>query len=60
MEWVIIPIVLMALLCPIMMVGMIVGGWIFGRRAMGSHSTHGICMGHGEHQPGGRDQPATK
>lgn len=50
MEWAIgIPILLLLLLCPLMMVGMIVGGWIFGRRAMGNHGGHGMmmCMGHG-------------
>ena len=50
MEWAIgIPLALLLLLCPLMMVGMIVGGWIFGRRAMGNHGGHGMmmCMGHG-------------
>lgn len=49
MEWAIgIPLALVLLLCPLMMVGMIVGGWIFGRRAMGNHGGHGMmmCMGH--------------
>lgn len=52
MEWAIgIPILLLLALCPLMMVGMIVGGWIFGRRAMGNHGGHAghgmMCMGHG-------------
>ncbi len=52
MEWAIgIPIVLLLLLCPLMMVGMIVGGWMFGRKAMGNHGGHAghgmMCMGHG-------------
>jgi len=49
MEWAIgIPVVVLLLLCPLMMVGMIVGGWIFGRKAMGGHAGHGMmCMGHG-------------
>lgn len=49
MEWAIgVPVALLLLLCPLMMVGMIVGGWIFGRRAMGDHGGHGMmCMGHG-------------
>jgi hypothetical protein len=41
MEWLIgAPVVLLLLLCPLMMVGMIVGGWIFGRKATG-HGGHG-------------------
>ncbi len=52
MEWAIgIPVVLLLLLCPLMMVGMIVGGWVFGRKAMGNHGGHAghgmMCMGHG-------------
>lgn len=55
MEWLIgVPVVALLLLCPLMMVGMIVGGWIFGRKAMG-HGGHGMMMchpmGHGsEHE----------
>ncbi len=52
MEWAIgIPVLLLLALCPLMMVGMIVGGWIFGRRAMNGHGGHGMmmCMGHGGH-----------
>lgn len=46
MEWLIgAPVVLLLLLCPLMMVGMIVGGWIFGRKAMG-HGGHGMMMCH--------------
>ena len=42
MEWAIgIPILLLVLACPLMMVGMIVGGWVFGRRALGGHGGHG-------------------
>ena len=49
MEWLIgVPVVALLLLCPLMMVGMIVGGWIFGRRAMGhdGNSGHGMMMCH--------------
>jgi len=50
MEWAIgIPILLLVLACPLMMVGMIVGGWVFGRRAMGGHGGHGMMMCHGGH-----------
>ena len=50
MEWAIgIPVLLLVLLCPLMMVGMIVGGWVFGRRAMGGHGGHGMMMCHGGH-----------
>ncbi len=46
MEWLIgVPVVALLLLCPLMMVGMIVGGWIFGRRAVG-HGGHGMMMCH--------------
>jgi hypothetical protein len=53
MEWaVVIPIVVFALLCPLMMIGMIVGGWVMACRATGGrdagHSGHGMmCMMHG-------------
>jgi len=53
MEWAIgIPVLLLLLVCPLMMVGMIVGGWVFGRRALGGGGGHGghgmmMCMGHG-------------
>lgn len=41
------------LICPLMMIGMIVGGWIFGRKAMG-HGGHGMMMCHGGHaEPSG-------
>jgi len=51
MEWVIgVPVALMLLICPLMMLGMIIGGWIFARRAGG----HGMMMchpmGHGSHE----------
>ena len=50
MEWAIgIPVLLLVLACPLMMVGMIVGGWVFGRRAMGGHGGHGMMMCHGGH-----------
>jgi len=50
MEWAIgIPLLLLLAVCPLMMVGMIVGGWIFGRRAMGGHGGHGMMMCHGDH-----------
>ena len=46
MEWLIgVPVVVLLLLCPLMMVGMIVGGWIFGRKATG-HGGHGMMMCH--------------
>ena len=49
-----IPLLLMVLLCPLMMIAMMFGGWIFGRRALGGgqggHGGHGMmCMGHGSH-----------
>jgi hypothetical protein len=54
MEWLIgVPVVALLLLCPLMMLGMIVGGWVFGRRAMGHGGGHGMMMchpmGHGSH-----------
>ena len=62
MEWAIgSPILLLVLACPLMMVGMIVGGWVFGRRAMGGHGGHGMmmCMGHGSGEThGGPEAPA--
>ena len=68
MEWAIgIPILLLVLACPLMMVGMIVGGWVFGRRALGGHGGHGghgmmMCMGHGSgqthHETGDTAAPA--
>lgn len=46
MEWLIgVPVVALLLLCPLMMVGMIVGGLIFGRKATG-HGGHGMMMCH--------------
>jgi len=48
MEWLIgIPVALL-LLCPLMMVGMIVGGWIFARKSggHGGHGGHGMMMCH--------------
>ena len=57
MEWLIgIGIAGMLLICPLMMLGMIVGGWLFARRG-GGHSGHGMMMchsmggSHGEHTP---------
>jgi len=57
MDWAL-PVGLIALLllaCPLMMVGRMVFGWLFGRRLMsqGSGSGHGghgmmMCMGHGQ------------
>ena len=65
MAWAIgIPILLLVLICPLMMVGMIVGGWVFGRRALGGHGGHGMmmCMGHGSgethHETGDMTAPA--
>ena len=56
MEWAIgIPILLLLLACPLMMVGMIVGGWVMGRRATGDHGGHGghwMMMCHGGHGGG--------
>lgn len=57
MEWLIgVAIVGLILLCPLMMIGMIVGGWILSRKAnaasehQGGHSGHGMmCMMHGGH-----------
>ena len=58
MEWAIgIPVLLLVLACPLMMVGMIVGGWVFGRRAMGGHGGHGMMMCHGGH--GGEETAAS-
>jgi hypothetical protein len=53
MDWsfMAVPFVLMALLCPLMMVGMIVGGWLFARGRSGSES-HGMMMCHGGHHHG--------
>ena len=57
MDWAIgIPILLLLLVCPLIMLGMVAFGWLFGRRFMGSHGSgnghggHGMmmCMGHGE------------
>ena len=67
MEWAIaIPLVILVLACPLLMVGMVVGGWIFGRRMMGGHGGHGghgmMCMGHGQsgHEAGDtRHDPAS-
>lgn len=48
MEWAIaIPVAALLLLCPLMMVVMMVGGWVFGRRLTGGHGM--MCMGHGSH-----------
>lgn len=55
MEWAIgIPLLLLLLVCPLMMVGMVAFGWLFGRRFMGGHGGNGhgghgmmMCMGHG-------------
>ncbi len=54
-EWLIwTPIALMALLCPLMMVGMMVGGWLFarGRGGQAGHAGHGMMMCHGGHDAG--------
>lgn len=59
MEWLVgIGIAGMLLICPLMMIAMMVGGWLFARRAGGSgHSGHGMMMCHGmrrsdeDHQP---------
>ncbi len=42
-------ILLMALACPLMMVGMMAFGWLFMRGRSGSQGGHGMmmCMGHG-------------
>ena len=53
MEWAIgIPVLLLVAICPLMMVGMIVGGWVFGRRALGGHGGQGMMMCHGGHGSG--------
>ncbi len=54
MEWALIPLVLLVALCPLMMIGMMVGGWLFMRGRAGSPSGHGMmmCMGHGGHGDG--------
>ncbi len=44
MEWAVaIPVIALLLLCPLMMIAMMVGGWIFGRRLTGGHGM--TCMG---------------
>jgi len=60
MDWslIAVPFVLMALLCPLMMVGMIAGGWLFARGRSGSES-HGMMMCHGGHHHHGRGEAAT-
>jgi len=52
MEWSIgIGIAAMFLLCPLMMLGMIVGGWILGRNRISGHGGHSMmCMPHGSHR----------
>lgn len=53
-----IPLLLLVLLCPLIMIGMIVGGWIFGRRMIGGgHSGHGMMMCHGGSHDEARDGP---
>lgn len=48
MEWAVaIPAIALLLLCPLMMIAMMVGGWVFGRRLTGGHGM--MCMGHGSH-----------
>lgn len=48
MEWAVaIPVIALLLLCPLMMIAMMAGGWIFGRRLTGGHGM--MCMGHGSH-----------
>ena len=61
MEWAIgIPIfvLLIALICPLMMVGMMAFGWLFMRGRSGSLGSHGMmmCMGHGQHGSDGPNQ----
>ena len=46
------PLVLMALACPLMMVGMMAFGWLFMRGRSGSHSGHGMMMCHMGHGGG--------
>ncbi len=49
----------MVLICPLMMIGMMVGGWLFGRRSGGSvHSGHGMMMCHGMHGSREGDSPS--
>ena len=54
MEWAIgIGIGAMLLLCPLMMLGMIVGGWILGRSRISGHGGHSMmCMPHGSDDRG--------
>jgi len=52
-EWGI-PLVLMALACPLMMVGMMAFGWVFMRGRSGSHGGDGMMMCHMGHG-GGND-----
>jgi hypothetical protein len=47
-----IPLVLMALACPLMMVGMMAFGWLFMRGRSGSHAGHGMMMCHMGHGGG--------
>jgi len=47
-----IPLVLMALACPLMMVGMMAFGWLFMRGRSGSRSGHGMMMCHMGHGGG--------
>ena len=49
------PLVLMALACPLMMVGMMAFGWLFMRGRSGSHGGHGMMMCHMGH--GGWQRP---
>lgn len=46
------PLVLIALACPLMMVGMMAFGWLFMRGRVGSHSGHGMMMCHMGHGGG--------
>ncbi|MEO6197907.1 MAG: hypothetical protein ABIP58_07330 [Dehalococcoidia bacterium] len=58
MEWLIgIGIAGMLLICPLMMIGMMVGGWLFGRRS-GGHSGHGMMMCHSMGGSHGEDAPS--
>ena len=46
------PLALVALACPLMMVGMMAFGWLFMRGRSESHVGHGLMMCHGGHGGG--------
>ena len=54
------PLVLVALACPLMMVGMMAFSWLFMRGRSGSHSGHGMMMCHMGHGGGSGHQHEAK